>query len=68
MTTELETPIRRPGVKRPNGTGRAGKRSFDIESELWFRGIRAAHKRGISLASVIRKAIEDFATEVEQES
>lgn len=59
--------VRRPDAKRPNGTGRAGKRSFDIDDQLWFRGIAAAHKRGISLASVIRKAVQDFVDEVESE-
>lgn len=68
MTTELEHVVRRPGPKRPNGAGRLPKRSFDIDDQLWFRGIRAAHKRGVSLASVIRQAIDDFASEVESDS
>lgn len=63
-----DTVVRRPGSKRPNGTGRAGKRSFDIDDALWFRGIAAAHKRGVSLASVIRQAIQDFVDDVESDS
>ena len=54
------TVVRRPGPKRANGTGRAGKRSFDVDDELWFAAVAAAHARGISLASVLRGALEDL--------
>ena len=65
MSTEQQAPIRRPGAKRPNGAGRAGKRSFDVEDELWQAGLAAAHKRGVSLASVLRTAIAEFVDDVD---
>lgn len=55
--------IRRPDGKRPNGSGRAGKRSFDVDDELWFAAIAAAHKRGVSLSSVLRGALENLVAE-----
>lgn len=58
-TTEKPV-VRRPGTKRPNGSGRKGKRSFDVEDDLWFEARDAAHEQGISLASVLCAALEDF--------
>jgi hypothetical protein len=64
-TQPAEKPVvRRPHGKRPNGSGRAGKRSFDVEDELWFAAVDAAHTRGVSLASVLRSALEDHVSEV----
>lgn len=46
---------------RANGQGRAmSKRAIDVPDELWFPALAAAHARGVTLASVVRDALEDL--------
>jgi predicted HicB family RNase H-like nuclease len=62
-----ETVIRRQ-PRRPNGTGRKTARSFKTEDELWNAALAAAHRKGISLGSVLNRALEELVAEDETDA
>lgn len=61
MSTQPTEPpvVRRPG-KRPNGSGREQHRAFRVSDELWLAARDVAHARGVTLAALLRQALEDI--------
>lgn len=66
MSTQPATtapPVVRRQPRRPDGAGRKRARSFKTEDELWNAALAAAHRKGVSLGSVLNRALEDLVAE-----
>lgn len=59
MNAPTPTVVRRP-VRRPNGSGKHMPRSFRTDPALWAHALEVAHSKGITLGSVLNKALEDL--------
>lgn len=67
MTTDQTTPIvRRPG-KRANGSGRDPVRPVRVSDELWDDAKKICHARGISVSSVMVRALEELVAEAKRD-
>jgi hypothetical protein len=60
MTTEQTTPVRQRAKRRPNGAGRAPKRTVRVPDDEWQETDAIAAARGDTVGAAIRWGLEEY--------